>query len=242
MQWLSRILGSAPAAQMPIIQPGSAFYAIGDIHGRVDLLQRLLDKLDADIPVICVGDYVDRGEDSAAVLRLLQTRDDITCLIGNHEQMLLDFLDHPSESGARWLRFGGLQTLASFGVAGIFQTTDGVALNAARDALTEVMGPALIQWLRCLPASHISGNVAVVHAGANPAEPIATQSVSTLIWGHPDFNKMQRTDGVWVVHGHTIVDQPDIADGRIAIDTGAYATGRLTAALVRPDDISFITA
>jgi len=224
--------------EFPAIAPERPFIALGDLHGRADLLAKFLDRGPAH-PLICVGDYVDRGDHSADVLRMLAGRPDIICLSGNHEEMMLNFIDAPEESGARWLRYGGLQTLASFGVAGVTDSSSPAALAGARDALRDAMGEPLIAWMRALEARWQSGNVAVVHAGANPARTIEDQRKQTLHWGHPDFARRVRTDGIWVVHGHTIVDEPRTANGRIAIDTGAYTTGILTAALIEPGQATF---
>lgn len=230
--WLKRVFGGKA---MPPPAPDAPFYVIGDIHGCLPLLERLHAQLDADLPIVCVGDYVDRGDDSAGVLRWLMDHPAITCLAGNHEDMMLGFLDTPERKGRRWLRYGGLQTLASFGVAAIPETAGGDLLLQTRDALADAMGAPMIAWLRQLPTSHQSGNVAVVHAGADPALPIAMQSDATLMWGHPAFDSQKRRDGTWVVYGHVIQDAPLQKAGRIGIDTGAYATGRLTAAQLTPD-------
>ncbi|WP_299288166.1 metallophosphoesterase [uncultured Tateyamaria sp.] len=223
---------------MPDVAPDSPFIAVGDIHGRADLLARFLDTTPPH-PIVCVGDYVDRGDSSAEVLRMLRARPDITCLSGNHEVMLLAFLKNPTGEGPRWLHNGGLQTLASFGIASVSQISGAEALMRARDQLYEAMGPDLIAWINGLPAYWQSGNVAVVHAGADPVRKLADQQIDTLHWGHPNFMKTPRVDGIWVVHGHTIVDAPSATQGRIAIDTGAYATGRLTTALVAPGRTTF---
>lgn len=224
----------------PALAPDTPFIAVGDIHGRMDLLQRFLDQAPPH-PVVCVGDYVDRGDHSADVLRCLHGRTDITCLSGNHEEMMLTFLEKPEKTGARWLRYGGLQTLASFGVAGVTDSSGPDALVGARDRLAEAMGPELITWMQNLATCWQSGNVAVVHAAADPACPIKDQTTSALHWGHPDFARSMRRDGVWVVHGHTIVPEPETCRGRVAIDTGAYATGRLTAARIETDKVTFET-
>ncbi|MEO9574266.1 MAG: metallophosphoesterase [Roseobacter sp.] len=228
------------SSDFPATAPESPFIAVGDIHGCVDLLERFI-GLEPAYPVICVGDYVDRGDHSAEVLNILHARPDIICLSGNHEEMMLDFLKDPTRLGARWLRYGGLQTLASFGVAGVTETSSTDALVQARDQLQEAMGPDLITWMKRLPKCWQSGNMAVVHAGADPAQSIENQTDKVLHWGHPDFAKATRTDGVWIVHGHTIVGEPIATRGRIAIDTGAYATGRLTVALIEPGKTTFET-
>lgn len=238
---LSRILNTfRRTAPFPVPAPDGPFRAIGDVHGCADLLDRALARPFRG-QTICVGDYVDRGEHSAGVLRLLQARPDVICLSGNHEAMMLEFLDTPAEAGPRWLRNGGLQTLGSFGVAGVTERSDATTLRAARDTLADAMGADLITWLRHLPTRWQSGNVAVVHAGADPRIPLQEQAVSHLHWGHPEFARTPRADGIWVVHGHTIVDTPTATAGRIAIDTGAYATGCLTMARVSADGISFET-
>ena len=231
---------SQPAARFDPVAPETPFLAVGDIHGRADLLNSLLNKA-PDFPVVCVGDYVDRGDHSAEVLRILHARPDIICISGNHERMMLQFVQQPEEYGPRWLRYGGLQTLASFGVSGLTEATTGSALSKARNQLVDAMGEDMLSWLNRMPTRWRSGNVAVVHAGADPGLPIEDQSNRTLQWGHPDFHKTARQDGVWVVHGHTIVDQGHVSEGRIAVDTGAYATGRLTVALIGAGEIEFET-
>ncbi|MEQ8903294.1 MAG: metallophosphoesterase [Roseovarius sp.] len=213
--------------------------AIGDIHGRADLLETLLARLEPDLQVICVGDYIDRGDRSADVLRILQSSSDIICLKGNHEEMLLNFLEQPETYGRRWFRNGGLQTMASFGIAGLTETSPDDRLRTARDALVKAMGGPLIDWLDGLQSGWRVGNLAVVHAGADPALPLDSQPGHVLRWGHPDFMTSPRRDGIWIIHGHTIVSAPVIDQGRVAIDTGAYASGRLTAAIVNDGDIRF---
>ncbi len=224
------------------IVPERPIQVIGDIHGRIDLLDKLLEVLDPSLPIVCVGDYVDRGEGSAEVLHRLRDRSDIICLMGNHEAMMLDFLADPNNNGSVWLRNGGLQTLASFGVSGLTETTKGEPVQAAAVALRFAMGDPLIEWIQRLPFSYVSGNVAVVHAAADPNAAVEHQSARHLLWGHPAFLSSRRRDGVWVVHGHTIVDAPHITKSRIPIDTGAYATGRLTAAVIKENSVEFVTA
>ncbi|WP_375700203.1 metallophosphoesterase [Pseudophaeobacter sp. TrK17] len=238
--WIAKLRRNSTV--FPPLAPVTPFYVIGDIHGRADLLNRALDQLPSSGPIVCVGDYIDRGENSAEVLRLLRDRRDIQCLKGNHEEMLLRFLDDPAGQGPRWLRYGGLQTLASFGVRGVTETSDPNRVLAARDALVAEMGAELINWIRALPQSFSSGNVVVVHAAADPKAAPQDQQQRHLLWGHPEFEKTPRQDGIWIVHGHTIVDSATVSNGRIAIDTGAYATGRLTIAKIGPDNISFSIA
>ncbi len=210
---------------------------IGDIHGRADLLKILLDKIsreDSDATLIFVGDYVDRGPDSRGVVDMLRTLDAAICLRGNHEAMLLEFLDEPIEKGGHWLRNGGVETLSSYGISlGEDSGTDEVmnASGALRSALTD----GTESWLRALPIFWQSGNLLVTHAGPDPATPIAAQSERDFLWGHRRFLRDNRTDGIWVAHGHWMRDQAEARNGRIGVDTGAFVSGRLTAALITPD-------
>lgn len=248
MSLLNRLFGTKGSQFDAILAPDAPFFAIGDVHGcaaKMHDLLSLISAKDGTAPIVFVGDYVDRGERSADVLRHIMELDEatnVTCLIGNHEEMLLNFLDDPQKNGARWLRYGGLQTLASFNVSGVATGMTGSALDQAATNLRAAMGDLMIDWLRALPTYWQSGNIAVAHAAADPHLPITEQSAKTLRWGHPDFENVVRADGKWVLHGHTIVDAPQVIAGRIAIDTGAYATGRLTAAYVTDGDVTFINA
>ena len=237
--------------------PDRPLYLIGDIHGRADLLQQLFEMIDADQAAagleqplaVFLGDYIDRGTDSRRVLQSLhamaqsldadpEAEGEMLCLMGNHERMLLDFLDDPVEAGPRWLRNGGVQTLESFGLDGVTDSAGPEVLEAARDAMAEALGAGeadgLEAWLRDLPLIAQSGNVAIVHAACDPALPIDGQTAGPLLWGHPEFLIRPRRDGIWVAHGHTVVSHPAVAEGRIALDTGAWFSDRLTAAILAP--------
>lgn len=223
------------------LAPDEPLAVIGDVHGCLPHLNKMLDQLASTAPearIVTVGDYVDRGEDSSGVLtRLaaLSVEGRVTCLKGNHEDMVLGFLDDPATVGSQWLRFGGLQSLASYGVGGVTETSGPAQMIAARDALRAAMGPEIEAWLRALPLLHQSGNVAVVHAAASPRRPLQTQTSKAMLWGHPLFAREDRSDGIWIAHGHTIAPEVEAHRGRIATDTGAYATGVLSAALIYPD-------
>lgn len=246
MRFLRSLRRNRPTFDAPL-SPAVPFFAIGDIHGRADLLERLLVEVPADQKLVFVGDYIDRGEDSADVLRRLMTLqaergEQVVCLIGNHEVFLLDFLDGSKSGGSGWLRHGGLQTLSSFGAAiPVGDDVSGASWAEARRSLSEAMGPEMVAWVRTLPALWHSGNVCVVHAGADPGRHLEDQSRDDFIWGHPDFETKPRMDGTWIIHGHTIVPEPRIKEGRISIDTGAYASGRLTAVQIRSDRAEFVT-
>ena len=248
MRLLRRLLGvdveDAEPEMLQPLAPEQTVYVVGDVHGRADLFDQLLERIDlhresVDGPstLILVGDYVDRGEESASVLRRAQALangGEAICLMGNHERMMLDFLDNPVDGGRRWLRHGGLQTLASFGVTGVTDIAPAAAMQDAAAALSNAMGPALEGWVRDLPLQWTTGNLVVTHAALDPDMPIDMQSEKAMLWGHPDFMRRSRRDGYWVAHGHVVVEMPQVAQGRISIDTGAVFGGRLTAAVLAP--------
>jgi serine/threonine protein phosphatase 1 len=246
-QILDRLAPGRRRAEDPVfdapLAPAEPLAVIGDVHGCDGLLARILTDLEAHAPqhrVVVVGDVIDRGEDSAGVLRRLQARPGTLCLRGNHEDMLLRFLREPERAGRGWLSNGGLQTLASFGVGGLGLGADGRALRDAAMRLRAAMGEELLAWMQVWPLSFRSGNVLVVHAGADPRREPDDQDEQVLLWGHPRFESELRTDGVWVVHGHVIRPAPEVEAGRIAVDTGAFATGHLTAALIAPGQGEFV--
>ena len=229
--------------------PDEPLAIVGDVHGEISLLNVLIDKLQAqasDARWVFVGDFIDRGDHSAQVLSrlrdLAQDRPNTVFILGNHEEMMLSFLETPEDAGNRWMRHGGLQTMASFGTFRLQTQNTPEMLIEARDKLMKCLPEGLVTWLSELPRYFISGNVAVVHAGADPRKPIPEQKPQALTWGHMRITQEARTDGLWVVHGHTIVDFPQESNGVISVDTGAYATGRLTAAIVRNGSVEFIQA
>ena len=231
-------------------KPDVATYVVGDIHGRADLLELLLSLIDAHIGgtatsdphLVFVGDYIDHGPDSAETLARLRelTRDfasSVVCLMGNHERMMLDFLADPATRGPRWLREGGAATLWSFRIDAepILASGRPEDFREAARRLEGAMPEGLRDWLAGLPLSWRSGNLWAVHAGADPAHPMDAQSSRVLLWGHPEFEAVPRADGSWIAYGHTEMERPVYEDGRIALDTGAWRTGRLTACALRPD-------
>lgn len=257
MIWRKR---SAPPPD-PIADPdlpglGAPVAVIGDVHGRDDLLDRLLARLSAlpearQMRVICVGDMVDRGPDSLAVLRRLHALEttpapfaSLTCLMGNHDRMMLDFLDAPARHGPRWLQYGGAETLASFGLSPERAAVRGDAaqrLGALAEAAAETMGADLRDWLAARPLSWTEDTLWVTHAGADPRRSPEAQGAAEFLWGGAEFYDRSRSDGLWVAHGHRIVPAPLCVGGRVAVDTGAWRTGRLTAAVLGMGPVQFHT-
>ena len=236
-----------PVSQPPFapLRPARPLVVIGDVHGCLPLLERLLARAGTGHPeadLVLVGDLIDRGEQSAGVLRLaFERRRDLTVLLGNHEEMLLHFLDAPETQAVRWFRNGGLQTMASFGIGPIGAAPDPDLCRSLRDRLRAALGEEIEAWLRSLPRLWQSGNVVVTHAGADPWLPITQQSAQALTWGAAEFGHRRRTDGIWVVHGHVIVEAGRCGDGVISVDTGAFASGRLTAALISEGQCDFLS-
>jgi serine/threonine protein phosphatase 1 len=249
-----RSKASADTAETPeeldCPRPESTTYVVGDIHGRADLLELLLGLIDAHIggtdtmrpQLVFLGDYIDHGPESAETLARMRelTRDfpeSVICLMGNHERMMLDFLTDPVTRGPRWLREGGAATLWSFRIDPQPIQSSGKAedFRDAAKRLEAAMPEGLRDWLANLPLSWRSGNLWTVHAGADPAHPMDAQSARVLLWGHPEFEAVPRADGSWIAYGHTEMERPVYEDGRIALDTGAWRTGRLTACALRPD-------
>ena len=234
--------GLGPSVSRPV-------WFVGDLHGRADALDALLARLRPELnaareaggALVFLGDYVDRGPDSAAVLtrlrRMVESDDlETVCLIGNHERMMLDFMDDPVQRGRFWMRNGGARTLESFGLPPVGADGGPRALRGAATALRAALAPGMEEWLRNLPLQWSHGELACVHAGMDPARPATAQDPDVMVWGHPDFAQRRREDALWVAHGHTVVERPAAEEGRIAVDTGAWRTGRLTAGCVRPGD------
>ncbi|WP_298849221.1 metallophosphoesterase [uncultured Ruegeria sp.] len=228
------------------IAPAEQLTAVGDIHGRLDLLQALLPRLNDQRPLVFVGDYIDRGPYSAQVLRQLHhlsktSEGRVQCLLGNHEEMLLRFVDDPQRYINLWFHNGGLQTLASFGIPLPSETEISEHGPELAKQLRRAMGKDLLTWLADLPLTWTSGNVALVHAALDPRQPLNEQSRQICLWGHPMFPRLSRCDTQWVVHGHTIVNRPRIRNRVVSIDTGAFASGRLTAVEIQSGSVRFLS-
>jgi serine/threonine protein phosphatase 1 len=227
------------------IPEGTRIYAIGDIHGRLDLLDELLARVDADMdrhPApdairVFLGDYIDRGPDSKRVLdRLINhcEAQPTVCLMGNHEVFLREFLKNP-DTLSIWSGCGGLDTLLSYGLAPRIAGQQELASDFDR-----VLPASHREFLGNLRQYFICGDFFFVHAGVRPGICLTRQSEDDLLWIREDFLLCQDNFGKVVVHGHTPVPKPDVRPNRINIDTGAYATGILTCLVLESDKIRFI--
>jgi serine/threonine protein phosphatase 1 len=200
-------------------------YAIGDVHGRHDLLVRLLAEIERHAAgrahtIVCLGDYIDRGPDSAAVVETLMALQsarprDVVCLLGNHESMLLNALND-LKATTLWVMNGGDTTLASFGAA-----------------VPRAVPAAVVAWLTSLPAAHEDTLRYYVHAGFRPGRRMDKQAHHDMLWIREPFLERDYDFGKHVVHGHTPIQtgQPDIRPYRTNLDTGAVFGGPLTAGI-----------
>ena len=214
-------------------------YAVGDVHGRLDLLKALLGSIEEDVrkrrkmrtSIVFLGDLVDRGPDSAGVIEWLRAyRPDFAktlFLMGNHEEVMLRVLDGDAALLAQWMKFGGAECVRSYG-------TDAAALKKMPPA------DAITLLKTKIPASHVDfvrsfadtisfGSYLFVHAGIRPGTSLADQAQSDLRWIRQPFLDDPRDHGHVIVHGHTISEEVELCPNRIGIDTGAYRTGVLTA-------------
>ena len=236
---LLKALKPASAEPQARLRDGRRVYAIGDSHGRADLLRALHRLIVADAEggpaeraIVYLGDYVDRGPDSRGVLDILL--DEVPAgferiaLMGNHEAMLLEFLER-AETGPRWLWNGGTATLLSYGVAAPAQPGGAAELEALRRAFAAALPARHLELLRGLRLSHVEDGYAFVHAGVRPGLPLDMQAADDLLWIRGEFLDSTLDHGHVVVHGHTIGREAELRANRIALDTGAYASGRLTA-------------
>jgi serine/threonine protein phosphatase 1 len=237
-----RFWKSRPPSLAHALPAGLRVYAVGDVHGRYDCLQRIEDRIArheatlpaADTLVIFLGDYIDRGPQSREVLeRLTQGQfagHATRFVLGNHEDAMLGFLDDPT-AHVDWLNFGGVATLASYGVRAA-AAPDRAALEAMREGLVEALPPTHLRLLRDLDLWIKLGDYLFVHAGIRPGLALEDQRRSDLLTIREPFLSTKASLSWRVVHGHTVLPQASIGPVRISLDTGAYATGRLSCAVI----------
>lgn len=232
------------------LEDGKLIYAIGDIHGRADLLNKLLDQIDADaaefsgeVYIVFLGDYIDRGLQSRQVIdTLLSDRLDAYTthfLKGNHEDALLTFLSDPG-FGPKWASYGGRETLVSYGVRPPRSLSRNEEWNDAHDQFLKAISNRHQTFFRTMPTSVQIGGFGFAHAGLKPGKKFAEQDDNDLMWIRDEFLKANGAFDVMVVHGHTPVEVPHYDHRRINVDTGAYFTGRLTAVRLTSESVSFI--
>lgn len=229
---------------------GKRLYAVGDIHGRLDLLDTLLEQIQDDIrtfpigkvAIVFLGDLIDRGPDSAGVVERLRTLEGFPAislfLLGNHEEVLLRVLDGEPGLAYDWLGFGGDACVESYGIASAtLQSMDEARIA---DVLCEAIPSSHIAFLKSFGDTFTFGDYLFVHAGIRPGIAIEEQQPHDLRWIRAPFLNDGHYHGCMVVHGHTICDGVDRRVNRIGIDTGAYRTGVLTAAVIEEKNLRFL--
>lgn len=226
-----------PAMPEACVPEGERVYAIGDIHGRLDLFEQLLERIAADdaargaadTRLILLGDLIDRGADSRGVVEramALVQRGNVHVLAGNHEEMLLGSLTH-EETLRHFLRHGGKETLFSYGLTP--EEYSRAKLDLLLERLPDLVPESHIAFMRAMENLVVVGDYAFVHAGIRPGVPLDQQMVPDLRWIRGEFLDHAALHSHVVIHGHTIVEEPVVRANRIGIDTGAFASGRLTA-------------
>ena len=228
-------------------------YAIGDLHGRLDLLDAIHERIAADASrraavrklLIYLGDYVSRGTDSRAVVE--RVRDwqpdgfEVVWLKGNHEDLLLRFLDGEIDAGRHWFDYDGLDTLADYGVAiPDRQARDDAGVAALRERFADRLPPAHLDFFRALRVSFSAGDYCFVHGGVRPGVPLAQQGAHDCMWIRKSFLESDLEHGAMIVHGHSISAQPEVRHNRIGIDTGAYRSGVLTCLVLDGETRGFL--
>jgi len=240
---------SVPA--MAAIPPGMRVYAIGDIHGHADLLDMMHEGIAQDLDrrpvehsvIVYLGDYVDRGPDSAGVIeRLRHTRlgNERIMLRGNHEQVLRAFVADPLVM-LHWQAFGGIETLTSYGIAPPGVLND-AAFRQMHRAFLDALPPEHLAFLDSLSDQAVIGDYFFCHAGVRPGVPLDRQAPEDLLWIREPFLSSRADFGKVVVHGHTPVPLPERRRNQINVDTGAFRTGRLTAAIIEGTEVGFMQA
>ncbi|WP_429911168.1 metallophosphoesterase [Glycocaulis sp.] len=242
----------AGTAGRDALPAGVRLYAVGDVHGQDDLLDMMLGRIRADVEaagggvqstVVMLGDYIDRGLGSARALERLSTLSDMPFamrfLKGNHEEAMLDFLADAS-AGPVWVQYGGGETLAGYGVKPPSAQDGSQAWQDAQAALIEAMPDHHRTFLERLEPYVVVAPYIFVHAGVDPAKPLAAQTERDFYWIREKFLNSSRRFEYTVVHGHTPEQDYYQDERRIGIDTGAYLTGVLTAVRLEGATATFL--
>jgi serine/threonine protein phosphatase 1 len=249
---LKQLFASAPASTSAVPN-GQRVYAIGDIHGRLDLLRQLHAKIEDDLTsanglhtkVIYVGDYVDRGRESSQVIECLIESslpcDEHVHLLGNHDAWFRRFVEDEGEP-MPWLQVGGQATVLSYGVDCSSPSLDDERIEAMRTALQAKVPESHLKFLNALPLTHTVGDYLFVHAGIRPGIPLDAQDDEDLLLIRNPFLSSKADHGKVVVHGHSVSRKVEWQSNRIGIDTGAYATNCLTALVLEGADRRLLQA
>ena len=228
-------------------------YAVGDIHGRLDLLLKLQQQIivdsvdcatDVTKTIVYLGDYIDRGYESKGVVENLVESPlegfEHVFLVGNHDEALLSFLEG-AESSEAWLNYGGAETIYSYGVRTLKNVRGGEKRELIRESLTKLIPERHLLFFKKLEHFRRFDNYFFVHAGVDPDNPLTKQNPKDLVWIREKFLNSEAEFGAVIVHGHTISEQPVVMKNRIGVDTGAYVSNKLTAVVLEGDRYRFLT-
>jgi serine/threonine protein phosphatase 1 len=242
---IAKPLGTTPA--------GTAVYAIGDIHGRCDLLEMIQRGIAIDVGmrraqrkvIVYLGDYLSRGTDSRRVVdSVCEWRPhgcEIVMLKGNHEDMALRFLDGELDAGRHWFDQGGLDALAEYGVEAANRAArDDETMESLRRRFADAVPAQHLAFLRNLKVNHREGGYHFVHAGIRPGVMLEAQDAHDQMWIRKRFLESDEDHGATVVHGHSITHEPQVRCNRIGIDTGAYSSGVLTCLVLDGSERTFL--
>jgi serine/threonine protein phosphatase 1 len=238
------VLGRPPS--LPV---GLRIYAVGDVHGCVDLLSLLLSRIDADIvrrpaekPLyVFLGDYIDRGPASRQTVdRLIEHGEKHQSLFlkGNHELIATRCLSD-RDLFDQWMRLGGLETLMSYGVA-LEPLINGKQIAELQAAFHGALPQSHLRFFRDLQSSFVCGDFFFAHAGVKPNVGLSSQKEGDLLWIREEFLSSHEDFGKIIVHGHTPTHEIEVRPNRINIDTGAFATGRLSCLVLEDSSLSVI--
>lgn len=238
-------------SRTPQTASGERIYAVGDVHGRHDLLKKLLNIIIESFPLVAprpkrmmllfLGDVIDRGPESAECVsklrRLTETRG-VKLLMGNHEDMMLASIEGNAAAQDAWLQNGGLETLKSYNIAPPAKHEDAFDFG---ERLERSVPQNHVAFLKSLDTSYRSGSYFFAHAGVRPGISIDKQDREDLFSIRSEFTESEKWHGAVVVHGHSIVGEVEIHENRIACDTGAYRSDTLSCVCLQEDEVSVLT-
>lgn len=243
---MTAITSETASSCPPFAPPGERIYAIGDIHGSLLQLETLVKRIEEDgaqhpeakRKLVFLGDYIDRGPFAKGVIEFvmhgLPASMTVFFLRGNHEDMILRFLKGDMVAGEGWLQYGGVATLLSYGIAPPASVTP-ETMEDLRKRMQEHMPAEHLKFFSDAKLYLILGDYCFVHAGIRPRVAIDAQAKDDFLWIRKEFLVSQADHGKMIIHGHNISLEPDVRPNRIGIDTGAYATGRLTCLVLHED-------
>jgi serine/threonine protein phosphatase 1 len=238
-------------SKKPSLPAQVRLYAVGDIHGCLDPLRQVIKLIRSDATLhpakvyrlVFLGDYIDRGLHAAQVLDFLIDQlppfMEKIFIRGNHDDVMLQFLDGDLSVLPGWLTYGGMATLASYGV-NLYQPREKQEQEALRSSLLAKIPASHRAFLETTRTSYSCGDYFFAHAGVKPNVPLSEQSSHDLMWMRGGFLQSTLDHGKVIVHGHTISPEPDVQPNRIGIDTGAFASGHLTCLVLEGKSRSFL--